>query len=63
MLDKNLVRSYFHNICQAVKYLHSHNYMHRDIKVYFFCNIEPENILITKSNEAKLCDFGFTILF
>ncbi len=35
MLDKYLVKNYFKNICEAVKYLHAHNYMHRDIKVFY----------------------------
>jgi len=50
-LSKILVKRYFRDVCEAVKYLHENNYMHRDIK--------PENILITKDNHAKLCDFGF----
>lgn len=33
-------------------YFHSQNVMHRDIK--------PENLLISsKTNELKVCDFGF----
>jgi serine/threonine protein kinase len=35
-LPKTLVRSYFKDICEAVKYLHENNYMHRDIKVFSF---------------------------
>ena len=32
-LGKDKVKKYFKDICKAVQYLHSHNYMHRDIKV------------------------------
>jgi serine/threonine protein kinase len=39
-LSKKLVRKYFRDVCEAVKYLHMNNYMHRDIK--------PENVLLTK---------------
>ncbi|XP_077995068.1 cyclin-dependent kinase-like 1 [Glandiceps talaboti] len=35
----------------AVNFCHQHNCIHRDVK--------PENILITKSGQVKLCDFGF----
>ena len=31
--------------------MHSINILHRDIK--------PENVLISKTNQVKLCDFGF----
>lgn len=31
-LSKQLVRRYFKDICEAVRYLHTNNYMHRDIK-------------------------------
>ncbi|KAK6187652.1 hypothetical protein SNE40_005631 [Patella caerulea] len=35
----------------AVNFCHQHNAIHRDVK--------PENILITRSGQVKLCDFGF----
>ncbi len=40
---------------QAVNYCHNHNCIHRDVK--------PENILMTKDNTVKLCDFGFARVF
>ncbi|KAL3872658.1 hypothetical protein ACJMK2_035873 [Sinanodonta woodiana] len=35
----------------SVNFCHQHNCIHRDVK--------PENILITRSGQVKLCDFGF----
>ena len=61
LLPKNLIRSYFFQICQGIKYLHENKLVHRDIKVLPL-TIQPENILLTKKNEVKICDFGFATL-
>jgi serine/threonine protein kinase len=37
-----------------VQYLHSHNVIHRDLK--------PENLLLSASNDIKICDFGWCTL-
>ncbi len=37
-------------ICEALQHAHSHGIVHRDLK--------PENVLITKSGNVKLTDFG-----
>jgi p21-activated kinase 1 len=39
-------------ILSGVEYMHAHNMIHRDIKT--------DNILLTKSGEIKLADFGYT---
>lgn len=49
------VRSYAHQLTQALHWCHTSNVMHRDIK--------PENLLIEyhpgEAGALKLCDFGF----
>ncbi|CAN0215023.1 unnamed protein product, partial [Discosporangium mesarthrocarpum] len=46
------VRGYIHQLCRAIEWCHNNGVIHRDIK--------PENLLINgKTNELKLCDFGF----
>ncbi|CAN5381029.1 hypothetical protein BH09SUM1_BH09SUM1_03080 [soil metagenome] len=41
---------YFMQICDALSYAHRLNIIHRDIK--------PANVMITKSNNVKVTDFG-----
>jgi len=51
-LSRESVKFFIYQILKAVEYFHSMNVMHRDIK--------PENLLISsKTNELKVCDFGF----
>ncbi|XP_078133299.1 cyclin-dependent kinase-like 1 [Sander vitreus] len=50
-VPENLVKSITWQTLQAVNFCHKQNCIHRDVK--------PENILITKHQVIKLCDFGF----
>ncbi|XP_046382060.2 serine/threonine-protein kinase 36-like isoform X2 [Haliotis rufescens] len=45
------VRAISCQICSALYYLHSEKVLHRDLK--------PQNILVTKDDTIKICDFGF----
>ncbi len=52
--SKTEVAKIMHQICYAVKHLHSMNIAHRDLK--------PENLLLTTNDDTgviKLTDFGF----
>lgn len=42
---------FFHQTCLAIHYLHQNDVLHRDLK--------PENLLLDKSKDVKLCDFGW----
>ncbi|XP_042169472.1 cyclin-dependent kinase-like 1 isoform X1 [Oncorhynchus tshawytscha] len=50
-VPEQLVKSITWQTLQAVNFCHKQNCIHRDVK--------PENILITKQQVIKLCDFGF----
>lgn len=52
--DETRIKKYFGQLVDAVAYLHSYGIVHRDIK--------PENILLSKTDDVKLCDFGLSKL-
>lgn len=54
-IREGLAAQIFHQICSAVKYLHSKGVAHRDIKA--------ENIMIDSDFKAKLIDFGLAAQF
>ena len=41
---------FIYQICRGVKYIHSANVLHRDLK--------PGNLLVNADCELKICDFG-----
>ncbi|KAI0558303.1 Serine/threonine protein kinase [Gracilaria domingensis] len=49
-LPPRLIRRRLRDICEALKYLHSTNIAHLDVKL--------ENVVIAKSSKAQLIDFG-----
>jgi serine/threonine protein kinase len=52
-LSQSQVMKYFLEICEAVRYIHARDIIHRDIK--------SPNIFISDRDEAKLGDFGLCI--
>ena len=51
MIDEDHVLILAYNLLCSIKYLHSTNIMHWDLK--------PDNILVTAECKIKICDFGY----
>ena len=49
-LEESHVKVILYNLLCSIKFLHSANIMHRDIK--------PVNVLLSIDSEVKICDFG-----
>jgi serine/threonine protein kinase len=52
VLPETKIKKYFIQVAEALKLIHSSNFLHRDIK--------PENIIINPQDNAILIDFGGT---
>ncbi|CAH0546033.1 unnamed protein product [Brassicogethes aeneus] len=50
--DESMASFYVAEVCLALKYLHQHSIIHRDIK--------PDNMLLSKDGHVKLTDFGLS---
>lgn len=51
-LAENVSVRYFHQILNAIEYIHEKKIVHRDLK--------PENLLLDENNNIKLADFGLS---
>jgi len=54
-IDPDIVKSFMFQLLRGLSYCHSRNILHRDLK--------PQNLLINKSGELKLADFGLARAF
>ena len=52
--EEEKIINWFSELCEAVKFIHGQNIIHR--------NLQPQNILLTKNEQIKLGDFGIAKL-
>lgn len=53
-MPEHKVMKYFIEICEALRYIHSKDIIHRDIK--------SPNIFLSNDDSAKLGDFGLCVM-
>ena len=54
-LGPDMVKKFMTQLCQGIRYCHSHRVLHRDLK--------PQNLLIDSDGNLKLADFGLARAF
>lgn len=54
-LGDAMVKKFMSQLCEGVRYCHSHRILHRDLK--------PQNLLIDREGNLKLADFGLARAF
>ncbi|OAQ78738.1 cell division control protein 2 [Purpureocillium lilacinum] len=54
-MSDQVVQKFMMQLCEGIKYCHSHRVLHRDLK--------PQNLLIDKDGNLKLADFGLARAF
>jgi cyclin-dependent kinase len=54
-IELGLLKSFLFQLCRGIAFCHHHRVLHRDLK--------PQNLLISRSGELKLADFGLARAF
>ncbi|KAF4504668.1 hypothetical protein G6O67_008093 [Ophiocordyceps sinensis] len=54
-LSDRVIQKFMTQLCEGIRYCHSHRVLHRDLK--------PQNLLIDKDGNLKLADFGLARAF